>query len=74
MELLGFLVIAWLITRSKVWGTGFHLRDHFSIKTLIHSALDEGPIHIKPGHYDKPDRTGSQDPNSNPHYIWNEED
>jgi hypothetical protein len=36
--------------------------------------LDDGPFEWRPGAYNEPPEEDNTDPNSNPHYIWSEED
>ena len=72
MELIALVFVCWLVTRWKPWSNGPKFRDSFSITRFVSSCLDEGPMKWKPTHKQLADR-GNEDPNSNPHYIWNEQ-
>ena len=73
MEFLFFLFIAILL----VWGwrrdPGPRISDSVSLKTILLSAFfEDGPVRYDPE--DPPaDKHESEDPNSNPHYIWDEQ-
>ena len=61
-----FIGAAWLITKTKTWTKGPYFSDHVDIKALFLSFFDAGPLRFKD------DERATEDPNSNPHYVWNE--
>jgi len=65
MEIAIFLIIAWLMTRTKTWNKGPKVSDYIKFHVLIASCLDAGPMRYGT-------ETAQEDPNSNPDYIWYE--
>lgn len=64
-----FFAIAFLIIRTKTWNRGPVLKDTFRLSTVIESMFDSGPLRC---HKDQDERD-TEDPNSNPEYIWYEQ-
>lgn len=69
-EFVFFIIVAWLITKTKIWNRAPKLRDHASLSTAIRSLSEESPVKYAPGADAK---TETEDPNENPHYIWDED-
>ena len=61
-----FLGIAWLCTKTKTWNKGPRISDFVDFKAVLISCFDEGPLRFQD------DEQDNDDPNSNPHYNWNE--
>lgn len=68
VEIAIFIGIILLVTRTKTWTQGPYVSDHVQFKAIITSCLDEGPLRFTAA------KQGTEDPNSNPDYIWNEGD
>lgn len=69
LEAALFLVLAILITKTRTWNKGPRLRDTIQFKAVFMSMFDAGPLRL----VDEEDEQGTEDPNSNPHYIWYEQ-
>ena len=73
IETAAFLFVAWILLKLPIFDKTLPEDKLVCWRTVLHSMLDEGPFEWKPGTYNgaEPENT---DPNSNPHYIWAQED
>ena len=73
LETVAFLILAYILLRLPAFDKTRPEDKLVCWSVVLHSMLDDGPFEWRPGAYKVTD-PGNTDPNSNPHYIWAEQD